>query len=150
LAAEKFTGILQVNISRWLASRSRVRTFQPSICFRYLGDGRSSRLYRHYARRSLAFDISAFSYTPGDPGCLASTLLSLKKREAAEHRGVTNHDEVKQTGLTADELERRRRSRLVGTSVLTTMRGQASDTGSNWLLARDLNFSHEYWMRSRK
>src|SRR4029078_11153388 len=27
---------------------------------------------------------------------------------------------------------------------LTTMRGQASDIGSNWLVTRDLNFSREY------
>src|SRR4029450_13769631 len=28
--------------------------------------------------------------------------------------------------------------------VLTTMRGQASDIGSNWLLTRNLNFSRDY------
>jgi zinc protease len=34
-----------------------------------LGDGRSSRLYRRCARtKRLAFSVSAFSYTPGDPG----------------------------------------------------------------------------------
>ena len=27
---------------------------------------------------------------------------------------------------------------------LTTMRGQASDIGSNWLLTRNLNFSRDY------
>src|SRR5207237_8488523 len=34
-----------------------------------LGDGRSSRLYRRVREEAgLAFRISAFSYTPGDPG----------------------------------------------------------------------------------
>ena len=36
-----------------------------------LGDGRSSRLYRRVREEAgLAFAVSAFSYTPGDPGLL--------------------------------------------------------------------------------
>jgi len=36
-----------------------------------LGEGHSSRLYRKVREESgLAFAISAFSYTPGDPGIL--------------------------------------------------------------------------------
>src|ERR671937_1799767 len=51
-----------------------------------LGDGRSSRLYRRVREEAgLAFSISAFSYTPGDPGLLGiDATLDPKKREAAE------------------------------------------------------------------
>ena len=38
-----------------------------------LGDGRSSRLYRRVREEAgLAFGVSAFSYTPGDPGLFES------------------------------------------------------------------------------
>src|SRR5256714_566104 len=112
-----------------------------------LGDGRSSRLYRRVREEAgLAFGISAFSYTPGDPGLFGiDATLDPKKRDAAEQLALQILDEVKQTGVTADELEKTKKitlSQHLGT--LTTMRGQASDIGSNWLLTRDLNFSREY------
>ncbi len=112
-----------------------------------LGDGRSSRLYRRVREEAgLAFGISAFSYTPGDPGLFGiDATLDPKKREAAEQLALQIIDEVKQTGVTADELEKAKKIMLSQhLGALTTMRGQASDTGSNWLLTRDLNFSREY------
>src|SRR5439155_1050084 len=50
-----------------------------------LGDGRSSRLYRRVREEAgLAFSISAFSYTPGDPGLFGiDATVDPKKREAA-------------------------------------------------------------------
>src|SRR6266496_1951762 len=111
-----------------------------------LGDGRSSRLYRRVREEAgLAFGISAFSYTPGDPGLFGiDATLDPKKREAAEQLALQIIDEVKQTGVTADELEKAKKIMLSQhLGALTTMRGQASDTGSNWLLTRDLNFSRE-------
>src|SRR5881392_3591085 len=112
-----------------------------------LGDGRSSRLYRRVREEAgLAFRIAAFSYTPGDPGLFGiDATLDPKKREAAEQLALQILDEVKQNGVSADELEKAKKitlSQHLGT--LTTMRGQASDIGSNWLLTRDLNFSREY------
>src|SRR5947208_3068571 len=112
-----------------------------------LGDGRSSRLYRQVREEAgLAFSISAFSYTPGDPGLFGiDATVDPKKREAAEQLALQIVDEVKQTGVTADELEKAKKIMLSQHfGALTTMRGQASDTGSNWLLTRDLNFSREY------
>src|SRR5712672_1742771 len=112
-----------------------------------LGDGRSSRLYRRVREEAgLAFSISAFSYTPGDPGLFGiDATLEPKKREAAEQLALQILDEVKQTGVTADELEKAKKITLSQhLGALTTMRGQASDIGSNWLLTRDLNFSREY------
>src|SRR5262252_6867961 len=112
-----------------------------------LGDGRSSRLYRRVREEAgLAFGISAFSYTPGDPGLFGiDATLDPKKREAAEKLTLQILDEVKQAGVTADELEKAKKITLSQhLGALTTMRGQASDIGSNWLLTHDLNFSREY------
>ncbi len=56
-----------------------------------------------------------------------------------------NHREVKQAGVTADELTKAKKIQLNHQlDSLTTMRGQASDLGSNWLLTRNLNFSRDY------
>src|SRR6266403_475881 len=112
-----------------------------------LGDGRSSRLYRRVREEAgLAFGISAFSYTPGDPGLFGiDATVDPKKREAAEQLALRIVDEVKQSGVTAEELEKARKITLSHhLGALTTMRGQASDIGSNWLLTRDLNFSRHY------
>src|SRR5438270_146312 len=112
-----------------------------------LGDGRSSRLYRRVREEAgLAFSISAFSYTPGDPGLFGiDATVDPKKREAAEQLALRIVDEVKSAGVTAVELEKAKKITLSHhLGALTTMRGQASDIGSNWLLTRNLNFSRDY------
>jgi zinc protease len=112
-----------------------------------LGDGRSSRLYQRVREEAgLAFGISAFSYTPGDPGLFGiDATVDPKKRDAAEQLALRIVDEVKQTGVTAEELAKAKKITLGHhLGALTTMRGQASDIGSNWLLTRDLNFSRHY------
>src|SRR5213592_4277140 len=112
-----------------------------------LGDGRSSRLYRRVREEAgLAFSISAFSYTPGDPGLFGiDAAVDPKKRDAAEQLALRIVDEVKQAGVTAEELAKAKKITLSHhLGALTTMRGQASDIGSNWLLTRDLNFSRHY------
>jgi zinc protease len=118
-----------------------------------LGDGRSSRLYRRVREEAgLAYRISAFSYTPGDPGLFGiDATLDPTKREAAEQLVLRMLDEVKQSGVTAEELMKAKKmsfSHHLGD--LTTMRGQASDIGSNWLLTRNLNFSRDYLDAVRK
>jgi len=112
-----------------------------------LGDGRSSRLYgRVREEAGLAYSISAFSYTPGDPGLFGiDAIVDPKKREAAEQLVLHIIDEVKQAGVTAEELMKAKKISLSHhLGALTTMRGQASDIGSNWLLTRNLNFSRDY------
>jgi zinc protease len=112
-----------------------------------LGDGRSSRLYRRVREQAgLAFGISAFSYTPGDPGLLGvDATLDPKKRDDAEKLILQMIDDVKQAGVTADELMKAKKMSLAHhLDALTTMRGQASDIGSNWLLTRNLDFSRDY------
>src|SRR5216110_3276662 len=111
------------------------------------GDGRSSRLYRRVREEAgLAFGISAFSYTPGDPGLFGiDATLDPKKRDAAEQLVLRIIDEVKQAGVTAEELTKAKKISLSHhLGALTTMRGQASDIGSNWFLTRNLNFSRDY------
>ena len=112
-----------------------------------LGDGRSSRLYRRVREEAgLAFRISAFSYTPGDPGLLGiDATVDPKKREAAEQLALHIVDDVKHAGVTADELAKAKKILLSHhLGALTTMRGQASDIGSNWFLTRNLNFTRDY------
>jgi zinc protease len=112
-----------------------------------LGDGRSSRLYRRVREEAgLAYAVSAFSYTPGDPGLFGvDATVDPKKREAVEELVLQIIDEVKQAGVTSEELMKAKKKSLSQhLNALTTMRGQASDTGSNWLLTRNLNFSRDY------
>jgi zinc protease len=112
-----------------------------------LGDGRSSRLYRRVREQAgLAFGVSAFSYTPGDPGLFGvDATVDPIKREDAQKLIQQIIDEVKQSGVTADELVKAKKMSLSHhLDALTTMRGQASDLGSNWLLTRNLDFSRDY------
>ncbi|MDQ2824092.1 MAG: insulinase family protein [Verrucomicrobiota bacterium] len=112
-----------------------------------LGDGRSSRLYRRVREEAgLAYSVSAFSYTPGDPGLLGiDATVDPKKRDATQQLILQLIDEVKQAGVTAEELMKAKKTSLSHHLVsLTTMRGQASDAGSNWLLTRNLNFTRDY------
>jgi zinc protease len=118
-----------------------------------LGDGRSSRLYRRVREEAgLAFGVSAFSYTPGDPGLLGvDATVDPKKRDAAQQLILQIINEVKQAGVTADELMKAKKISLSHhLDSLTTMRGQASDIGSNWLLTRNLNFSRDYLIALQK
>src|SRR5436305_7767628 len=112
-----------------------------------LGEGRSSRVYRRVREQAgLAFGISAFSYTPGDPGLLGvDATVDPKKRDDAEKLILQMIGEIKQAGVTADELMKAKKMSLSHHfEALTTMRGQASDIGSNWLLTRNLSFSRDY------
>lgn len=112
-----------------------------------LGDGRSSRLYRRVREEAgLAFGISAFSYTPGDPGLLGiDATVEPSKREATQELVLKILEEIKQAGVTPEELTKGQKISLSHhLGSLTTMRGQASDLGSNWFLTRNLNFTRDY------
>jgi zinc protease len=112
-----------------------------------LGDGRSSRLYRRVREEAgLAFGVSAFSYTPGNPGLLGiDATVEPAKRQATQELVLKILDEIKQGGVTQDELAKAKKISLSHhLGSLTTMRGQASDLGSNWFLTRNLNFTRDY------
>ena len=112
-----------------------------------LGDGRSSRLYRRVREQAgLAFGVSAYSYTPGQPGILGiDATTEPEKRHATQQLVLEMIDELKADGVTSDELSKAKKISLSHhLAALTTMRGQASDLGSNWFLTRNLNFTRDY------
>ncbi|MGZ4985876.1 MAG: M16 family metallopeptidase, partial [Chthoniobacterales bacterium] len=112
-----------------------------------LGDGRSSRLYRRVREEAgLAFGVSAYSYTPGEPGIFGiDATTEPEKRDATQKLILEIIDDVIARGVTADELAKGKKISLSHHfAALTTMRGQASDLGSNWLLTRNLNFTRDY------
>jgi len=112
-----------------------------------LGDGRSSRLYRQVREETgLAYGVSAFSYTPGDPGLLGiDATVEPEKRDATRDLILKIIGAIKTDGVTSDELAKAKKISLSHQlGALTTMRGQASDLGSNWFLTRNLNFTRDY------
>jgi zinc protease len=112
-----------------------------------LGDGRSSRLYRQVREETgLAYGVSAFSYTPGDPGLLGiDATVEPEKRDPTRDLILEIIDDLKANGVTSDELAKGKKISLSHhLGALTTMRGQASDLGSNWFLTRNLNFTRDY------
>jgi len=112
-----------------------------------LGDGASSRLNQRLREQlRLVNAISAYCYSPGDPGLFGiDANLDPGNREAAEKAIGEVIADAKGHGVTGAELEKAKRRALgVHLSSLTTMRGKAGDLGSNWLLTRNLNFSNEY------
>jgi zinc protease len=94
----------------------------------------------------LAYGISAFSYTPGQAGLLGiDATVDPQKREAAEQLALQIIEEIRTNGVTEAELAKAKKISLSHhLSTLTTMRGQASDLGSNWFLTKNLNFTREY------
>jgi zinc protease len=112
-----------------------------------LGDGRSSRLYRQLRDETgLAYGVSAFSYTPGDPGLLGiDATVEPDHRDPARDLILEIVEKIKTRGVTSDELAKAKKISLSHhLGALTTMRGQASDLGSNWFLTRNLNFTRDY------
>ncbi len=112
-----------------------------------LGEGRSSRLYRIVREeKQLAHFLSAFSYVPAQPGLFGvDATTDPGKREAAFAAVLEIIAEIQRDGITAPELDKAKRVILSNQlGALVTMRGQASDLGSNWLLTGNLNFSRDY------
>ena len=112
-----------------------------------LGEGRSSRLYRIVREeKKLAHFVAAFSYVPAEPGLFGlDATTDPDKREAALEAALEIIAEIHRDGITAPELDKAKRVILNNQlGALVTMRGQASDLGSNWLLTGNLNFSRDY------
>jgi zinc protease len=112
-----------------------------------LGEGRSSRLYRIVREKlKLAHSISAFSYVPSEPGIFGiEATTDPDKRLATEAAALEIIGEIRRDGVSAPELSKAKRVILNNQlNALVTMRGQASDLGSNWLLTGNLDFSRDY------
>ncbi|MDQ3623407.1 MAG: insulinase family protein, partial [Verrucomicrobiota bacterium] len=112
-----------------------------------LGSGRSARLYRKLREDAgLVHSIDAWCYAPAQSGLFGvDAVLDPEKRETVHTEIGRAIQEVMDRGLTPLELEKARKMSLSHQlSAVTTMRGKASDLGSNWLFTRNLNFSRDY------
>ncbi len=140
------------NLSRWklawhVPSLENADTPALDVLALILGDGRSSRLYRRLREeRELVHGIGAAAYTPAHQGLfIISGQSDADKRQDAEAAAWDCVREVQESGVTPEELAKSIRQLLSDHfNTLCTMRGQASQLGGCWLLARNLEFSREY------
>jgi len=112
-----------------------------------LGHGRSSRLYRRLREElALVHSVDAWCYAPGQSGLWGlDAVLDPEKREKVQEELLRMIAELRNGGIQDSELEKARKQSLGHQlQAVTTMRGKASDLGSNWLLARNLDFSRDY------
>jgi zinc protease len=112
-----------------------------------LGSGRSSRMYKRLREDAgLVHSIDAWCYAPGQPGLFGvDAVLDPEKRPLVQTEVLAMLAEVRSGGISVSELEKAKRMSLSQQlSAVTTMRGKASDLGSNWLLTRNLDFSRDY------
>ncbi len=112
-----------------------------------LGDGHSSRLYRTVRTRDgLAHAIDAFSYTPSGTGLFGvQATTDPDKREQTVAAIQREIEHLRTQGISPTELDKAKKRILASHYAgMKTMSGQASDLGSNWLLASNINFSEQY------
>ncbi len=112
-----------------------------------LGQGHSSRLHRQLREKlRLVHEIGAGAYTPTQGGLFyIGTELDAENREAATAAILEAVADVQQDGVTHEEVLKARRMYLADQlGALTTTRGMASDLGSNWMAAGNLDFSRSY------
>ena len=112
-----------------------------------LGSGRSSQLYKSL-REDLAIvhSVDAWCYALTHGGLFGiDAVLDPGKREQVEAEVLRLVAHVREEGVTAQELSKAKKAALSHQlQAVTTMRGRASDLGSNWLLTRNLDFSRDY------
>jgi zinc protease len=112
-----------------------------------LGNGRSSRLYQRLREeRGIVHGIDAWCWSPAEAGLFGiDAVLEPNLREDVEREALALLDEVRTRGVSDAELDKARKATLSHQlAQLTTMRGKASDLGSNFSLTRNLRFSHDY------
>jgi zinc protease len=112
-----------------------------------LGSGRSSRLYKKLREDlALVHSADAWCYAPGQCGLFGvDAILDPAHRPAVEAEILRLIADLRDGGVTERELAKARKASLSHQlQSVTTMRGRASDLGSNWLIARNLDFSRDY------
>src|SRR5260221_8096542 len=112
-----------------------------------LGSGRSSRFYKRLREdAALVHSIDAWCYAPGQPGLFGmDAVLDPEKRSRVQAEVLAMLDEIRADGVSVAEMEKAKRMALSHQlSAVTTMRGKASDLGSNWLITHNLDFSRDY------
>jgi len=112
-----------------------------------LGKGRASRLHRRLRDEAgLALEISAFSWNqPGREGLIAVTAdADPENRDALVDAIRAEIGSISNSGLDDEIAKARRQIAVSQFRGLTTASGRASDLGSNWHEARDLDFTGNY------
>jgi len=112
-----------------------------------LGDGRSSRLYREVREsQRVAHSVHAYAYTPGSNGLFMVGGDAEPENRAALEKSILAEIQKLQNGsVDPSELEKSTKAALCDHHhTATTMRGQASDLASSWILTQNPGFSNQY------
>lgn len=112
-----------------------------------LGEGESARLYETIVRqRQLAHTMAAWNYTPHDPGVFAIQFRTNQENVPAAIRAVLEIlDEVKERGVSEDELRKAKRAMSAEYLFrLQTIESRASDLASAMSSTGDPLFSRHY------
>ena len=144
------TGVYEVSRASW--AWHSVPLHHPDaaaldVLAAIVGGGQSARLVLEIRdRQQLVHDISAWSYTPGEPGLFGISASFDPEKEADVLSAVQEemarwHD----VPFTEEEIAKARRQVMVGTLVdLQTMRGQVHNVASGEFYAGDPRFSERY------
>ncbi|KPK41536.1 MAG: hypothetical protein AMJ78_05220 [Omnitrophica WOR_2 bacterium SM23_29] len=112
-----------------------------------LGQGESSRLYQRLVRgKRLAYSVSAYNYTPKDPGLFLIRLtLDDKNMEKALSEVLKELNEIKARSVSRVELNKVKRATLSAYFYKReSIEVQACDYAVNYALTGDHNFSKRY------
>lgn len=112
-----------------------------------LGQGESSRLYRRLVRdKKLAYSVSAYNYTPQDPGLFIIGLaLDEDKIEAAVAEVLSELNKIKSRSLSSGELDKVKKATLSSFIYSKeSIETQADDYASNYAFTGDYDFSKRY------
>ncbi len=117
------------------------------VLARILGRGRSSRLYETIVRKQrLAHAISAWNYTPYDPGVFGvSFQTDPDKQEAAVGAILKVLEDVKAHGVTEQELRKAKQAEIADYYFhLQTIESKAGDVANSMIATGDPLFSRRY------
>ncbi len=112
-----------------------------------VGSGRSSRLVRHILeRRRLVDGISAFSYTPKEPGLFGIEATFQPDQESEALAAIQMEVQSwRNESFTPEELEKARRTMIQqALTPLQTANGQANALGSGHFYAADYAYAETY------
>ncbi len=112
-----------------------------------LGNGNSSRLYRDLREKEgIVYSISAGAFTPASKGLFfVSAKLDPQNREAVTQGVIERIRAIAENGVTDAELQKARNLMLASQiEGMETMRGLASDIGSNWFYTQNIDFTREF------
>ncbi|MFH1868714.1 MAG: pitrilysin family protein [Candidatus Omnitrophota bacterium] len=112
-----------------------------------LGEGKSSILYQSLRNRlELVHSISAYNYTPFDPGLfIITSTLEPENKEKVMQQILDEIDVVKRSPFKQKELDKAK-NQVISSYIFSkqSQESQADDLGVSQLLAGDMDFSKRY------